>query len=150
MSAQPLGVVIDTNVWISGLLTRVGPPGQVTRQVVRTRQPVFSTQTFEELEQRLWRPRFDRYISLEQRKELLADIESVASWVVVSPAIAAQKFCRDPTDDKFIHAALATEPAWLVTGDKDLLVLADSLSPLGVRILSPVEALVLCADSPQS
>lgn len=57
-----------------------------------------------------WRPRFDRYVSLEQRKELLADIESVASWVVVSQAIAARTFCRDPADDKFIHAALATGP----------------------------------------
>ncbi len=141
--------MIDTNVWISGLLTRAGPPGQVTRHVVRSGQPVFSTQTFEELEQRLWRPRFDRYVSLEQRKELLTDIESVASWVVVSQAIAARTFCRDPADDKFIHAALAAGPAWLVTGDKDLLVLADSVLALGVRILSPAEALVLCADTPQ-
>ncbi|WP_372717746.1 putative toxin-antitoxin system toxin component, PIN family [Immundisolibacter sp.] len=60
---------------------------------------------------------------------------------MVSPAIAARNFCRDPTDDKFIHATLAAGSTWLVTGDKDLLVLADSLSALGVRILSPAAAL---------
>ncbi|WP_372724279.1 putative toxin-antitoxin system toxin component, PIN family, partial [Immundisolibacter sp.] len=134
----------------AGFLTRTGPPGQLTRHVVRSGQPVFSAQTFEELEQRLWRPRFDRYVSLEQRKELLADIESIASWVVVSPEIAARTFCRDPTDDKFIHAALAAGPAWLVTGDKDLLVLADSLSALGVRILAPAAALGMCQTDPST
>ncbi|WP_372717744.1 hypothetical protein [Immundisolibacter sp.] len=39
-------------------------------------------------------------------------------------------------------------PAWLVTGDKDLLVLADALSALGVRILAPTEALALREFSP--
>jgi len=48
--------MIDTNAWISGLLTRAGPPGQLTRHVVRSGQPGFLAQTFEELEQRLATP----------------------------------------------------------------------------------------------
>jgi putative PIN family toxin of toxin-antitoxin system len=138
-----IAVVIDTNVWISGLLTRTGGPALLTRQVIRDGLPVFSAETFAELKDRLWRPKFDRYVTLEQRRGLLRDIESSALWVDVPPAAAARKFCRDATDDKFIHAALAAESAWLVTGDKDLLELFDSVLPLGVRIVSPADVLRL-------
>lgn len=143
MSPPAFPVVIDTNVWISGLLTRQGSPAQLTRQVVRVGQPVFSGDTFVELKDRLWRPKFDRYVTLEQRKAFLGDLESVARWVDVPPAVAARAFCRDAADDKFIHAALAAESAWLVTGDEDLLVLSESVLALGVRIISPADALGL-------
>jgi uncharacterized protein len=138
---HPEAVVIDTNVWISGLLTKTGAPAQLTRQVVKTAWPVFSRETFAELKERLWRPKFDRYVTLEQRKSFLTDLESIAVWVVIAPEIAAKAFSRDVADDKFIHAALAAPSSWLVTGDQDLLVLAEGLLPLGVNILAPAEAL---------
>jgi putative PIN family toxin of toxin-antitoxin system len=141
-------VVIDTNVWISGLLTKTGHPAQLTRQAVRRGQPVFSAETFAELKERLWRPKFDRYVAMEQRKAFLADLESVALWIDVPPVIVAKQFCRDAADDKFIHAALAAESAWLVTGDQDLLVLSQSVLPLGVRIISPADAMCLPEFSP--
>lgn len=136
-------VVIDTNVWISGLLSAGGAPAQLTRQAVRNGWPVFSAETFAELRERLWRPKFDRYITLEQRKRFLLDLESIACWVDVLPTIASQPLCRDPADDKFLHLALAAGANWLVSGDQDLLVLADSAAAQGVGILSPAEALRL-------
>lgn len=136
-------MVIDTNVWISGLLTKAGYPAQLTRQVIRRGQPVFSMATFAELKERLWRPKFDRYVTLEQRKSLLADIESVALTVEVPSMLAVQTFCRDAADDKFIHAAMAAESAWLVTGDQDLLVLSARMMSLGVQIISPADAMCL-------
>lgn len=136
-------VVIDTNVWISGLLSASGAPAQLTRQAVRNGWPVFSAETFAELRERLWRPKFDRYITLEQRKRFLLDLESIACWVDVPPTIAGQPLCRDAADDKFLHLALAAGANWLITGDQDLLVLADSPAAQGVGILSPAEALRL-------
>ncbi|OGA35825.1 MAG: putative toxin-antitoxin system toxin component, PIN family [Betaproteobacteria bacterium RIFCSPLOWO2_12_61_14] len=136
-------VVIDTNVWISGLLTKAGTPAQLTRQVVRYGQPVFTPGTFAELKQRLWLPKFDRYVTMDDRKRLLHDIDTVAYWVDVPQQVAGQTFCRDADDDKFIHAALAAAADWLVTGDKDLLVLFESLLASGVRIVSPADALQL-------
>lgn len=141
-------MVIDTNVWISGLLSGSGAPAQVTRQVVRNGRPVFSTETFVELKERLWRPKFDRYVTLEQRKRFLLDLESIAGWVDVPAAIAAKTLCRDPADDKFIHVALAAGAGWLVTGDQDLLVLSETASALGVRILTPGDAMRLSEFSP--
>ena len=148
MRPPGVAVVIDTNVWISGLLTKTGGPALLTRQVIRDGLPVFSAETFAELKDRLWRPKFDRYVTLEQRQGLLRDIESSALWIDVPPSIAARKFCRDAADDKFIHAALAAASAWLITGDKDLLELFDSVLPLGVRIVSPADVLRLPAFSP--
>lgn len=141
-------VVIDTNVWISGLLTKAGAPAQLARQVVRQGQPVLTAATFAELKQRLWLPKFDRYVTMEDRKQLLHDIDVVALWVDITQSISELAFCRDATDDKFIHAALAAEAGWLVTGDKDLLVLSESLSSSGVRIISPADALQLPEFSP--
>lgn len=147
MRAPETAVVIDTNVWISGLISLAGPPALLTRKVIRNGQPVFSSSTFDELKDRLWRPKFDRYVSMEQRNALLTDLAAVARWVSISPDMAGRKFSRDPADDKFIHAALAAQPAWLVTGDKDLLVLAKMMAPGGVTIVSPANALTLPAFS---
>ncbi len=141
--ASATRVVIDTNVWISGLLTPSGAPAQLTRQLVRVGQPVFSPDTFGELKDRLWRPKFDRYVSIEQRRRFLGDLDAIALWTVVPINVAVQRFSRDPADDKFIHAALASGAGWLITGDKDLLVLAASLAPLGLQVHSPGDALAL-------
>jgi len=143
MNPREPGVVIDTNVWISGLLTKTGTPAQLTRQIIKHGQPVFTSDTFAELTERLWRPKFDRYIDMERRKQFLHDIDAAAYWVSVPQDIAQQTYCRDTDDDKFIHAALAAGTDWLVTGDQDLLVLSESLLQFGVRIVSPADALQL-------
>ena len=131
------------------MLTKTGPPAQLIRHVVSYSLPVFSQDTFAELKQRLWLPKFDRYVSMEYRKQLLHDIDTVAVWIEVPQNITAQTYCRDTDDDKFIHAALVAGADWLVTGDKDLLVLADSMRASDVRIVSPGDAIQLPEFSPR-
>jgi putative PIN family toxin of toxin-antitoxin system len=135
-----LRVVIDTNVWISAFLTGKGAPALLVRHVLEQGRPVFSAATFSELEARLWLPKFDRYVSMDNRKALLHDVEALAYWTEVPAEIEAQTFCRDPDDDKFIQAAMAAKAPWLLTGDQDLLAVP-KLS--GLRILSPTMALQL-------
>lgn len=130
-------VVIDTNVLISAALSAQSPPQQVVFHVLAHRQLVFSSATFAELETRLWRPKFDRYISPEARRSLLHDLKAVAIWEEL-PAEPLTTYSRDPDDDKFIHTALTGQAAWLVSGDKDLL---DVPFIDGLRILSPAQAL---------
>ncbi|NOS73299.1 MAG: putative toxin-antitoxin system toxin component, PIN family [Methyloglobulus sp.] len=134
-------VVIDSNVWISALLNQHGAPAQFVKQALGKGLPVFSNDTFAELESRLWRPKFDRYLSMEQRQRLLHDIDAIAHWVELPPAITALSYCRDGDDDKFIHTALAAEAKWLVTGDQDLLVLQGNPLLSDLTILSPDQAL---------
>jgi predicted nucleic acid-binding protein len=64
--------VIDTNVLISAALLKTSLPAVLLGKALRDFRIVFSSATFEELETRLWRPEFDRYITPESRKLLFA------------------------------------------------------------------------------
>ena len=132
--------VVDSNVWLSAALSPNGKPAQIVQYVLTQGIAVFSETTFHELETRLWRPKFDRYISLDARRSILRDIKGAALWVTIRPAIAARSDCRDPNDDVFIHTALAASAPYLVTGDLDLL----AVPPIaGLQILTPAQAVEL-------
>jgi len=133
-------VVIDTNVLISAALVPASAPARCVDWVLANATALFSPSTFEELQTRLWRPKFDRYLSLEQRQAILHDMAAAALWVTPEPpatAIAAP-IARDPDDDKFIHLALAGRATWLITGDQDLLALVRIES---LEIVTPAQAL---------
>ena len=121
-------IVIETNVLISAALSPDGPPAKLLAKVLAEHRVVFTTATFAELESRIWKPKFDRYINLEERKAVLHDISAAAIWVEVPQSIANTTYSRDRDDYMFIHAAIAAEATLLVTGDQDLLVLAKRLN----------------------
>lgn len=132
--------VVDTNVLISAALSAGSPPARVMHCLLEHGRILFARETFAELETRLWRPKFDRYLTIELRKSMLHDFNAVAEWVELEarPDLACQTYSRDPDDDKFIHAALAGEADVLVSGDRDLL----DLGRVGeLMILSPADAL---------
>jgi uncharacterized protein len=134
--------VVDSNVWLSAALSPDGTPAQVLRNLLLNGEVIFSDATFNEVETRIWRPKFDRYISLETRRSILRDIKGAAQWVSIPAEIAAQTYCRDPDDDAFIHTALAAQAPCLISGDKDLL----AVPPIaGLSIVSPAQALALFA-----
>ena len=127
-------VVLDTHVILSAALSTRGAPATLTDRLLQHGRLVFSEATFAELETRLWRPKFDRYLTLERRQRLLHDLNAAAHWVEVPAALAAQRFSRDASDDAFIHAAMAAASVRLITGDDDLLC----LHPLGrLQIITP-------------
>ena len=127
--------VIDTNVLISAALSARGTPARLVQLVLERGSLVFSQPTFDELKTRLYRPKFDRYISLELREAVLHDLSAAARWVEIGePA----RYCRDRSDDMFIETALAARAGIVVSGDQDLL----QAPPVqGLRILNPQQAL---------
>jgi len=139
--------VVDTNVLISAALSRCSAPARIVGLLLRHATLVFSRPTFRELETRLWRPKFDRYLDIERRRLLLHDFEHAAYWVEL-PATPMPAYSRDPDDDVFLHTAQHGGAQWLISGDKDLLELN---APTGLStpaatdwpfaILSPVQAL---------
>ena len=131
-------VVLDTNVWLSAALSPNGAPAQVVHSVLLQGLAVFSEATFAELETRLWKPKFDRYISLEARNSILRDARAAALWVEIPLELTQQRWSRDADDDVFIRTALAAQAAWLVTGDNDLLSVP---AVEGLSILTPAQAL---------
>ncbi len=130
-----LKLVIDTNIIISAALSSQGAPARLMRITLARHHLVFSQPTLEELRTRLYRPKFDRYISLESRESLLHDLSASAHWVEISQPAS---YCRDPDDDKFTETALKAQAKYLVSGDNDLLEAA-ALPKL--QIISAQEAL---------
>jgi putative PIN family toxin of toxin-antitoxin system len=125
-------------VIISAALSARGAPAQVLHQVLLRGRLVMSPPTFAELESRLWKPKFDRYLSVDLRKRLLHDLNAAAHWVDLTEPVTASTHSRDVDDDKFIHTALTAGAPWLVSGDRDLL---DLVPPPGLQIVDPAEML---------
>ena len=132
-----LKLVVDTNVLISAALSSQGTPAKLLRLILENHTLVFSQPTFDELQTRLQRPKFDRYITLEHRQRLLHDFNASAHWVDLAEYPA---YCRDPEHDKFIATALPAQASCLVSGDNDLL---EARTPQGLGILTPAQALAL-------
>ena len=133
----PERVVIDTNVLISAALLPGATPSRLVACVLEYQRLLFSEQTFEELRTRLHRPKFDRYLSLDDRKLLLHDFNAAADWVALDEV---SSFSRDQDDDKFVQTALNGGARWLVSGDADLLCLG---SVQTVQIITPAQALAI-------
>ena len=132
-----LKLVIDTNVLISAALSSKGAPARLVQEVLAQHHLVFSQPTFDELRTRLYRPKFDRYISLEFRERLLHDFKASAHWVDMGESGV---YCRDRDDDKFIETALKSQAQYLVSGDSDLL----EAPPLpALQIISTQRALLV-------
>ena len=144
MRAVSQAVVVDTNVLISAALLPASVPAQLLQAVLAKGRIVFSPATFAEFESRLWRPKFDRYLSLEARKRLLHDFDAVAEWVDPMPGPRRSRDADD--DDKFIDAALLAGAELLVSGDADLL---DLRQVERVAMLNPAQALRIVDGWPQ-
>ncbi|RZM78617.1 putative toxin-antitoxin system toxin component, PIN family [Leptolyngbya iicbica] len=121
----------DTSVIVSALLR----PGSVPRQAfdLATERGVMlaSVATLSELREVLFRPKFDRYITLQERLQFLAALMESVVLIDVDVTIAAS---RDAKDNKFLELAVSGQATCLVSGDEDLLI----LHPFrGIEILSP-------------
>jgi putative PIN family toxin of toxin-antitoxin system len=132
-------VVVDTNFWLSAALSPRGTPAKAIAQVLASGIAVFSEATFAELQNRIWKPKFDRYLTMEVRQGILHDARAYGLWVEVPEATSSHRFSREGDDDKSIHTALTASAAWLVTGDQDQLVIEGDI---GVRIVTPADALM--------
>lgn len=124
-------VVFDTNALVSRLLFPQSVPGQAVRLAMDSAQLLVSEATVSELAEVLSRPKFDRYVSVSERRHFLRLIGRIVDFV---PVVYPIRVCRDQKDDKFLELALAGAADVVVTGDSDLLVLHPFRS---VPILAP-------------
>ena len=129
----PVRLVLDTNVLVSALLF---PSGRVSwlRDAWRSGRirPIVSRDTTAELIRVLSYPKFA--LNGGEQQDLLDEYLPFCEAIVVPDPPPEIPECRDPFDRPFLELALAARADVLVTGDGDLLALADQFS---VRILSP-------------
>lgn len=127
--------VLDTKVLISAALSLRGSPYALVQDLLANARLVFSAPTFEELRSRIYRAKFNPYISLDPRERILRDLSACAIWVEISPE--QKGWSRDPDGDKFIATALQVPAAVLVNRDRDPL---DAVAPAGLQILTAAQA----------
>lgn len=116
-------VVLDTNVVLSALVFRGSAVGQVRLAWQRGLiLPLASTATVQELVRVLAYPKFR--LSPAEQDELLADYLPYVETVRIPQPPPTVPECRDALHLPFLHLAVAGEAQLLVSGDRDLLVIA--------------------------
>ncbi|HWK59072.1 MAG TPA: putative toxin-antitoxin system toxin component, PIN family [Parapedobacter sp.] len=112
--------VFDTNTLISSFLL----PNSVARHALnrarRLGHIVLSKATADEFKGVFVRPKFDRYLPLAVRLEIIESFDSLAVYINPHHIVTD---CRDPKDNKFLEIALSAKASAIITGDQDLLVL---------------------------
>lgn len=137
-------IVLDTNVLLSGVLRKHGPPQRVVDAVLEgTVTLVLSNAALAEYRDVLYRPKF-----LAQHRASKVDLEDLFSRLVrisrsVRPEISFAGATVDPDDDIFLEAAVAGDAHYIVSGDRHLLDLG---SHEGIPIVTPA-AFVLMLET---
>ncbi len=129
---NPPRAVLDFNVLLSALLFPAGSVSWLRQAWLSTTlRPLASHDTAAELIRVVSYSRFR--LTGDERENLLGDYLPWCETISV-PNPTEVPECRDPFDRPFLELALAAKADTLVTGDKDLLVLAETFS---VPILAP-------------
>lgn len=131
-------LVIDTNVFVSGLISAAGSPAQILRAIQRRKViHLVSDPIVEEYLRVLDYPQIRKFKQITD--EFVADI---AAYLVYQTErvelVSSIRLSPDPDDDVFLETAVDGRANWLVTNDKaDLLSLR---TVEGIPIVSAREA----------
>ncbi len=113
-------VIIDTNLWVSFLLSRNlttldGVLGSSKLTLL------FSQELLDEFLEVIQRPKFSTLVSKTAISDLLNTLRSKAEFIEVKSEVS---HCRDEKDNFLLSLAKDGSATHLITGDKDLLVIA--------------------------
>jgi uncharacterized protein len=115
-----LRLVIDTNIWISFLIS--------DRQrrldsllYLENMRLVFSAELLDEINATVTKPKLKKYFSANAMEEMLLNLETYIELVEVKSTV---RVCRDTKDNFLLALSKDGKADYLLTGDKDLLALA--------------------------
>ncbi len=143
--------VVDTNLIVSGLVFERGAPRRLVRAGFdQTFSMLISQSVRAEYERVLTRPWFaTKYgLSPDDVDAFLKLLDTSAS--MVTPLTELPVPVRDPKDEPILAAALGGQANYLVTGDKDLLVLAGDPRLGTLRIVKVADFLAAIAVPAES
>ncbi|MHB8260773.1 MAG: putative toxin-antitoxin system toxin component, PIN family [Bacteroidia bacterium] len=130
MSNRKNRLVIDTNLWVSFLLTnnfnKLDSILEKKKVVL-----VFSQALIDELVEVTQRTKFKKYFNYNDVETLLKLISSRAEFIHV---VTKTKKCRDPKDNFLLALCADGKADYLLTGDEDLLVLKKYKTTTIIRI----------------
>lgn len=113
--------VLDTNIIISSILSPKSQTNTAFKKVQKLGVIIVSSATWQELESVLFRPKFDRYITLKEREQFLLDLYQTVEFILKTDFMT--NICRDPKDNKYLELAVNGQAESIITGDQDLLIL---------------------------
>jgi putative PIN family toxin of toxin-antitoxin system len=134
---NPNRVVIDTNVFISALLNPLGTPKKVINIAVSQFTILQSEATYQELATRISKKKFDKYLEKDDRLDFLSSLKNRSLFVDIWHET---RVCSDLDDNKFLELAVSGMAQYIITGDKELLILN---TYQGIPIITPAEFLVI-------
>ncbi|MEN9567591.1 MAG: hypothetical protein RLZZ69_2787 [Cyanobacteriota bacterium] len=101
----------------------LSPQGKAYQAVVKAISKFVIAQsqaTYEELTERIYKSKFDKYINDNDRQKFIHIIKNNSQFIKVKSQI---NICRDFDDNKFLELVIDANAKYLLTGDKDLLTL---------------------------
>ncbi|MCT7963938.1 putative toxin-antitoxin system toxin component, PIN family [Laspinema sp. D1] len=107
---NPKLIVIDTNVLISAVLSLEGTARKALNRVYQCFKIVQSDETYQELVTRIYKRKFDKYISDEEREDFLRVVQHYSQFVKVESQV---EICRDVDDNKFLELAIDANAVFL-------------------------------------
>ena len=136
--------VIDTNVFVSGLLKIHSTPARVVDLLYLGRLTcAFDDRILAEYVEGLCRPKFAAVISPQERRDLVDFLRVCGVRVLCSPLSATE--APDPADLPFAECAAAARADLLVTGNMSHFAFFTT-NPWGVRVVTPAQCLAMaCA-----
>lgn len=139
-----LAVIIDTNIFISALIGKTKSNPRVIIDAFKKGEftLIISPTLLRELEEVVKEPGVSKVVNPSDAFNLITLIEIKAKIVTPTQKI---KLCRDPKDNIVLETAFAChpKPAYILSGDKDLLVLKKFLN---IPIITPVKFLKLLPE----
>ena len=119
MRSQKDRLVIDTNLWISFLLTKNLSKLDILISSNKVTF-IFSKELLEELIEVTQRSKFRKYFDFDDIENLLLQIKKRAIFITIK---SETNICRDAKDNFILSLAFDGKATHIITGDKDLLVL---------------------------
>ena len=134
-----LKAVLDTNLFISGLLTPKGPSAKILSEWrIGAFDSVVSIPILHEIQRVIFYPKIKKRLSWTDSEiiEFLHDLSQFS--IMVSGQTKVDVIKDDPTDNKYLACALEINADYIVTGDQHLLKVGEYR---GTKIISPREFL---------
>jgi putative PIN family toxin of toxin-antitoxin system len=123
-------IVLDTNVFISGIFF-TGPPYEILKAWRDGRVQLLVSPSILDEYRRIGAELGFQFRDVDLKAFL--DLLTVQAEIVLAPTLPPV-IRDDPSDDKFLEAAVAGNASYIISGDKHLLTLSEFQ---GIRILKP-------------
>ena len=137
-----LRVVVDTNVLISGLFGITDSPSSQILKAIRSQKIILVTSPIilEEVGDVINRGRIVKLTKMttDERTDFIDKL--IERSDVTAGKQLSQIVGRDVKDDKFLACAVEAKTDYIITGDKDLLVIKEYA---GIKIVTPREFLLV-------